>query len=490
MAYYVLSESDKQAIQDLLSAKRSRRTPSRTQHPNETSQSPEVYIARTPHDGIAALVLEPGTGSFQENDQPGYADCTIYQVTGEDSVPTLQQTAAIDKRVYNLSTSDIAGDTWVIAVRDKFGVWCAVQPVAGSTGCKAFYNPCTGKTDYVWFYNGVAVFKDEPCPECEDVPEDTGTGTGTGTTDTPVVTLACGEFDAITIPVELCLAMGVTLGGVPGIASWIGCETTFSKLVRLILQPAESTTTALVYKGSIVAAPGSEEAGAFDPYPSGLYPGVTNQGCHAEFTLTISCYSNSSTGLVAVLAGNLGWRNLDLQGFDGGVIGGGTDTAIMGQIWIYPSDDPADWGGNTNLVFTQITPIAGNIDKFTVTAGPCVPCPHPPFVQTNTYSITGTTAYVLIEGDFPEATLSNTTVDFNLGAAGVVTAINSARTQLTVVFTTRPTSTGALTAVVTVNDCCNSGPGHLASEDADEDEGGIDIIVPLVIATPFDIGGV
>lgn len=489
MAGYVLSENDREQLRQLL--EKDRKNPKKTRLKNDTdqSQSPDVYIARTPHEGIPALAEEPGTASFEENDQPGYADCTIYFVSEETDVPTLEQTDATPQRVYNLSTSRILGDTWVVAIRDKFNAWYAIAPVGGRTGCQAVLNPCTGLREYNWYSGGILTERTDPCPECEEIPDDTGTGTGTGTTDTPVTTLLCGALLPLPIPVELCLSMGSTVGFWP--ADDTVCRTTFSKTVRLILQPT-STSSDLKYYGETVAPPGSIEAGINDIDP--VFGGPTNQPCTAKFWLEINCDTGSPTGIRATLSGWIQWR--EESEFS-------TESSSLFSLqypglapYLHPSNDPAAWGGATNLVFTSVgipnywttQTATAAIDQYTVTSGPCVPCPNPPFVQTSTYSITGTTPYVIIDGDFPDATVSNTTVIFNLGAAGVVTEVNAGKTKLTVLFTIPPTSTGALTAIVTVNDCCNSGPGHSASDDDDVPSSGdtIDIIGPLVIAPPFE----
>ena len=67
--------------------------------------------------------------------------------------------------------------------------------------------------------------------------------------------------------------------------------------------------------------------------------------------------------------------------------------------------------------------------------------------STSSRSISATT--VTITGTGFDTTAANNTVTFNLGAVGTVTAATS--NQLTVTFTTQPTSIGSLTATVTTN---------------------------------------
>jgi hypothetical protein len=58
-------------------------------------------------------------------------------------------------------------------------------------------------------------------------------------------------------------------------------------------------------------------------------------------------------------------------------------------------------------------------------------------------------ATIVINGFGFASTPSSNTVAFNLGAAGTVTAASA--TQMTVTFTTQPTTPGVLTAIVTSN---------------------------------------
>jgi hypothetical protein len=72
-----------------------------------------------------------------------------------------------------------------------------------------------------------------------------------------------------------------------------------------------------------------------------------------------------------------------------------------------------------------------------------------PTVNLNSASRSISATTVTITGTGFDTTAANNTVMFNLGAVGNVTAATS--TQLTVTFTTLPTSIGSLTAIVTTN---------------------------------------
>ena len=72
-----------------------------------------------------------------------------------------------------------------------------------------------------------------------------------------------------------------------------------------------------------------------------------------------------------------------------------------------------------------------------------------PTVTLNTANLAQNAPTMTIAGTNFSTTPANNTVAFSLGAVGNVTAATA--TQLTVTFTTQPTSTGSLTAVVTSN---------------------------------------
>ena len=72
-----------------------------------------------------------------------------------------------------------------------------------------------------------------------------------------------------------------------------------------------------------------------------------------------------------------------------------------------------------------------------------------PTVNLNSASRSISATTVTITGTGFDTTAANNTVTFNLGAVGTVTAATS--NQLTVTFTTQPTSIGSLTATVTTN---------------------------------------
>lgn len=108
--------------------------------PDSDAMPPEVYVAKTPAGGIPAA---SGT-------RPGYADCDVYRMmllhetltgtgTGtsfDDFGYNLEAVYGFSQRVHNLSTTAVAGASYVLIEREKFGFWFAVNPpsAAGGTG--------------------------------------------------------------------------------------------------------------------------------------------------------------------------------------------------------------------------------------------------------------------------------------------------------------------------------------------------------------------
>lgn len=131
MKINLLSDDDVKILKEVIDEKRrnvqgGRGFGEKVWNPEEDQNTPEVYIALPPTDGIPGL-NQVGT-SPGEDDEPGYAECEIYQLidNGIDT-PQLKKMDLADKTVYNISTSTIPGSTeWVLVVKTKTGKWVAV----------------------------------------------------------------------------------------------------------------------------------------------------------------------------------------------------------------------------------------------------------------------------------------------------------------------------------------------------------------------------
>ena len=192
--------------------------------------APEVYIARTPNAGIPAMYEGQltGTGTLAPTDDvPAYATCQIWKV----SYPNLIKVTDLTRKVYNLFTEDIPGDSWILVARDKFGTWVATAPAPSSSskilGYRYFCDgesPINRQVEYAYYEDGHFQFirYTGVCCDCVDYPTvSTGTGsgtfdpgTGTGTLDDSYDTLCCQE-----VPTQLCM----TFSGYTGeCACWNG----------------------------------------------------------------------------------------------------------------------------------------------------------------------------------------------------------------------------------------------------------------------------
>lgn len=119
---YVLSEADRAAIAELLNREKHRVRRVRSAQPEYPAVSCDVYVAYTPSGGIPALIQEAGTGTGENNDTPGSADCDVYELVN-GTLQLLFSTVT----VYNLSTSAQPGAAWILVVKDNGGTFWALS---------------------------------------------------------------------------------------------------------------------------------------------------------------------------------------------------------------------------------------------------------------------------------------------------------------------------------------------------------------------------
>lgn len=121
---YALNDDDLALLRELTNWWRSQRGNSSGKYmvPEDNAQTPEVYLVRTPAGGIPALADQgtTGTGTAGMDDTPGSAECDVYRVYDGQFVKL-----GFTRRVYNVTGIAIAQGMWVLAVRDKFGIWYA-----------------------------------------------------------------------------------------------------------------------------------------------------------------------------------------------------------------------------------------------------------------------------------------------------------------------------------------------------------------------------
>jgi hypothetical protein len=142
---YVLSEEDKELLKQVVEAYLGRVLGS-TNRPDSLQDqggAPEVYVAKTPTDGIPALsVTGSGTGDAEVG-TAGYETCDIYRANREDGRMILIPTKT--ERVYNASETEVPGDSWIVILRDKWGIWWATSlGSGGGSGCVGTLRFITG----------------------------------------------------------------------------------------------------------------------------------------------------------------------------------------------------------------------------------------------------------------------------------------------------------------------------------------------------------
>lgn len=129
-SFYSFSTDDIAALREIIRKVRhdSRNTRNRLEGEEITGNSPEVYVVRTPSSGIPGP--EPvGTGSPPSSESFSGVICPLYRL----NFNTFDLEAmGYSKTVYSLAS--IAGNKWVRAIRDKYGVWWADSAISSGSG--------------------------------------------------------------------------------------------------------------------------------------------------------------------------------------------------------------------------------------------------------------------------------------------------------------------------------------------------------------------
>lgn len=133
---YFITPADREVLKQMAAWWRRRGNPRGGNYvpDEEASQAPEVYVAYVPTAGIAALsagdyTTGTGTGTRLADDVPPSTVCDIYQVVRGDTVSLAP--IARSEPIYNVYNTAVAGDQWVLVVREKFGSWQVIPPPSG-----------------------------------------------------------------------------------------------------------------------------------------------------------------------------------------------------------------------------------------------------------------------------------------------------------------------------------------------------------------------
>lgn len=120
--------------------------------PNDATDNltPGIYIARTPPDGIPALVQSSDTGTgtpppSQDRDRPGFAFCYIYKILEDDNgVERLYAIGQAPIKVRNLLTAAIPGRAWITIIKENFGKYLVPAQGFEFRQCEDEITPGTG----------------------------------------------------------------------------------------------------------------------------------------------------------------------------------------------------------------------------------------------------------------------------------------------------------------------------------------------------------
>src|SRR6516225_229064 len=126
---YLPDRGDVEVLRDLIAWKRGTpQSKGRGNPPHLLDDYPgiDIYVARTPSGGISPPSAH-GTGTGINAEQTvNYAYCQVYKVvetldSSNNSTFFLRAVANLNQYVYSLTA--ISGNSWVVVVKDKFGVW-------------------------------------------------------------------------------------------------------------------------------------------------------------------------------------------------------------------------------------------------------------------------------------------------------------------------------------------------------------------------------
>jgi hypothetical protein len=125
---YALSETDYQHFREMVQERqRTRANGSQVGlggQLDEGFQASDVYVARTPSGGIPGLEEFAGTSP----DEPGSASCQVYKLAQSQGIGAhkLLKIPGLTKKVFNLTTHDVAGSAWVPILKTKGGPWIVI----------------------------------------------------------------------------------------------------------------------------------------------------------------------------------------------------------------------------------------------------------------------------------------------------------------------------------------------------------------------------
>lgn len=133
---FVLTQTDRDTLEDVIEAVLGERQ-NRGSITEQRSKfgAPETYLAFTGSGGIPGAVesIYTGTGTVAEVGAPGSAECDLWTIEGYGADAVFRQIPGLDRRVYNVNTTAVPANTWVVVTRTKGGSWVVTGNVASAS---------------------------------------------------------------------------------------------------------------------------------------------------------------------------------------------------------------------------------------------------------------------------------------------------------------------------------------------------------------------
>jgi hypothetical protein len=268
----VLTDADRALLQGVLDSIRAQRA-NPSQRPNVDwveHQAADVYLCTAPDTGIPSMLFYGPTGL----PEPGIAICTPYQPVIIPDVPFLEP-LGFTLEVFNAGSFIPAG-SWILAVKDKWGVWWAVMVGAGLV----------------------------PLPEF--------TGTGTGTHFTGTGTYFTGTGTSTSTGTQPPISTGTGTRGTTGTATATGvvpCHPVvmYEQEVRCesgALNIYVRTVTLWIYQGCLQSSFGpwafDRVEGCCDCFGTGTFPPTTGTGTSTSTSTSVGTGTSTGSGGVSV----------------------------------------------------------------------------------------------------------------------------------------------------------------------------------------------
>ncbi len=484
MSAYWLTEDDRALIQELLEerARRPRSTPTgSSQFIEDGSDSPDVYLVRTPASGIPGLQLDIGFGTA---DVPGEADCDCYQVIRDNfGSPVLESVESLQFPVFNLSPVAVPGSQWATIVRDKFGSWIVTPPTLSAGGSETVLMArllFTGSTSAIIAFNvNIPVVSVPVAGEIHYY-----FGVDFGDKDHYTISFNSGTPDNWYEDVPQRTSVSCVMKSLSGTSPERACDITIHGVpVDPTILPGTGTGTGTALVGTDPCGPCFETSTEYCVFIDGITNAAGCTGCSVlatEFRVirrrdgVFPCSWLSDVITCPSVSGSPPSENGELRfalwynpGFGGyWAVGFVRETPFLQFAENFGLGFATVWDCNEGLVIPVDRPDGHGFCTITapnILVYPCgsTPPTGSPSITVTATAICQTAGTFTIAGTGFSTTPSDNVVLLDLGATALVTSATS--TLLTCTFTTQPSSLGTLRAVVNTPAGSSGAPRQIAT---------------------------